>query len=175
MAVLALTTDLADMRERLGRMVIGNNKAGVPITADDLGVGGALTVLMRDAIMPCVRHARRWLGGCGSYVAHHYPCACSTLMQSLEGAPVFVHAGPFANIARGNSSIIADSIDLKLAGGRVRGHRGTHTLASPLYTPALDVEELLHANVRAKPSLSVGRGTRADPARRIRSQAALRA
>ena len=52
MAVLALTTDLADMRERLGRMVIGNNRAGDPITADDLGVGGALTVLMKDAIMP---------------------------------------------------------------------------------------------------------------------------
>jgi formyltetrahydrofolate synthetase len=91
MAVLALTTDLADMRERLGRMVIGTNKAGDPITADDLGVGGALTVLMKDAIMP-------------------------TLMQTLEGTPAFVHAGPFANIAHGNSSIVADQLALKLVG-----------------------------------------------------------
>ncbi|ESR59135.1 hypothetical protein KPL70_002384 [Citrus sinensis] len=91
MAVLALTTSLADMRERLGKMVIGNSKAGDPITADDLGVGGALTVLMKDAINP-------------------------TLMQTLEGTPVLVHAGPFANIAHGNSSIVADKIALKLVG-----------------------------------------------------------
>lgn len=77
------------MRERLGKMVIGTNKAGEPITADDLGTGGALTVLMKDAIMP-------------------------NLMQTLEGTPVFVHAGPFANIAHGNSSILADMIALKL-------------------------------------------------------------
>ncbi|KAJ8480462.1 hypothetical protein OPV22_024189 [Ensete ventricosum] len=91
MAVLALTTSLAEMRERLGRMVIGNSNAGEPITADDLGVGGALTVLMKDAINP-------------------------TLMQTLEGTPVLVHAGPFANIAHGNSSIVADKIALKLVG-----------------------------------------------------------
>lgn len=91
MAVLALTTSLADMRERLGKMVIGNSKAGDPITADDLGVGGALTVLMKDAINP-------------------------TLMQTLEGTPVLVHAGPFANIAHGNSSIVADKIAIKLVG-----------------------------------------------------------
>ncbi len=91
MAVLALATDLADMRERLGRMVIGSNKAGEPITADDIGVGGALTVLMKDAIMP-------------------------NLMQTIEGTPAFVHAGPFANIAHGNSSIVADQIALKLVG-----------------------------------------------------------
>lgn len=91
MAVLALATDLADMRERLGRMVIGNSKAGEPVTADDLGVGGALTVLMKDTIEP-------------------------TLMQTLEKTPVLVHAGPFANIAHGNSSIVADLIGLKLVG-----------------------------------------------------------
>ena len=91
MAVLALARDLRDMRERLGNMVIGANRAGEPITADDLGVGGALAVLMRDAIKP-------------------------NLMQTLEGTPVFVHAGPFANIAHGNSSILADAIALKLAG-----------------------------------------------------------
>jgi formyltetrahydrofolate synthetase len=91
MAILALTTDLADMRERLGRLVIGSNHAGVPITADDLGVSGALTVLMKDTIMP-------------------------NLMQTIEGTPAFVHAGPFANIAHGNSSIVADQIALKLVG-----------------------------------------------------------
>jgi formyltetrahydrofolate synthetase len=91
MAVLALTTDLADMRDRLGRMVIGTNRAGAPITADDLGVSGALAVLMKDAIMP-------------------------NLMQTLEGTPAFVHAGPFANIAHGNSSIVADQTALKLVG-----------------------------------------------------------
>ena len=91
MAILALTTDIKDMRERLGRIVIGTNKKGEPLTADDLGVGGALTVLMKDAIMP-------------------------NLMQTLEGTPVFVHAGPFANIAHGNSSIVADQIALKLVG-----------------------------------------------------------
>ncbi|MGH7907527.1 MAG: formate--tetrahydrofolate ligase, partial [Candidatus Binataceae bacterium] len=91
MAILALTTSLGDMRERFGRMVIGANRAGTPVTADDLGVGGALTVLMKDAIMP-------------------------NLMQTLEGTPAFVHAGPFANIAHGNSSIVADQIALKLVG-----------------------------------------------------------
>ncbi len=91
MAILALATSLADMRERLGRMVIGTNKAGEAITADDIGVGGALTVLMKDTIMP-------------------------NLMQTLEGTPAFVHAGPFANIAHGNSSIVADQVALKLVG-----------------------------------------------------------
>jgi methylenetetrahydrofolate dehydrogenase (NADP+)/methenyltetrahydrofolate cyclohydrolase/formyltetrahydrofolate synthetase len=90
MAILALTTDLADMRDRMGRIVIGTNKAGEAVTAEDLGVAGAMTVLMKDAIMP-------------------------NLMQSLEGTPVFVHAGPFANIAHGQNSIIADRIALKLA------------------------------------------------------------
>ena len=91
MAILALTTSLADMRERLGAMVIGTNKQGEAITAEDLGVAGALTVLMKDAIKP-------------------------NLMQTLEGTPALVHAGPFANIAHGQSSIIADRIALKLVG-----------------------------------------------------------
>ena len=91
MAILALTTDLRDMRERLGRMVIGTDRKGSAVTAEDLGVAGALTVLMKDAIKP-------------------------NLMQTLEGTPVFVHAGPFANIAHGQSSIIADRIALKLVG-----------------------------------------------------------
>jgi len=90
MAILALTTDLADTRDRLGRIVIGTNKKGEAVTAEDLGAAGAMTVLMKDAIKP-------------------------NLMQTLEGTPVFCHAGPFANIAHGNSSIIADRIALKLA------------------------------------------------------------
>jgi methylenetetrahydrofolate dehydrogenase (NADP+)/methenyltetrahydrofolate cyclohydrolase/formyltetrahydrofolate synthetase len=90
MAILALTTDLADMRARFGRIVFGLSLNGEPVTAEDLGVAGAMTVLMKDAIKP-------------------------NLMQTLEGTPVFVHAGPFANIAHGNSSIVADRIALKLA------------------------------------------------------------
>ena len=90
MAILGLTTSMPDMRERFSRMVIGTNRSGEPVTAEDLGVAGAITVLMKDAIMP-------------------------NLMQTLEGTPAFVHAGPFANIAHGNSSIIADQIALKLA------------------------------------------------------------
>jgi formyltetrahydrofolate synthetase len=90
MAILGLTTGPADIRVRLGRIVIGTNTQGDPITAEDLGVAGAMTVLMKDAIMP-------------------------NLMQTLEGTPAFVHAGPFANIAHGNSSIVADQIALKLA------------------------------------------------------------
>ena len=89
MAILALTTDLTDLRQRLGRIVIGTSKGGKPITAEDLGVAGTMTVLMKDAIMP-------------------------NLMQTLENTPAFVHAGPFANIAHGNSSIIADQIGLKM-------------------------------------------------------------
>lgn len=91
MAILALATSLHDMRQRLGNIVVANSMAGQPVTADDLGVGGALTVLMKDAINP-------------------------TLMQTLEGTPVLVHAGPFANIAHGNSSIVADKVALKLVG-----------------------------------------------------------
>lgn len=90
MAILALTTDLRDMRERFGRIVIGTNRKGEAIDANDIGVAGALTVLMKDAIKP-------------------------NILQTLEGTPVFVHAGPFANIAHGNSSILADKIALKLA------------------------------------------------------------
>jgi formate--tetrahydrofolate ligase len=96
MAILALSSSLQDMRERLGRIVIGMSKAKEgqppqPITADDLGVSGALLVLMKDTIQP-------------------------TLMQTIEHTPVLVHAGPFANIAHGNSSIVADQIALKLCG-----------------------------------------------------------
>jgi len=90
MAILALTTSLEDMRERFSRIVIGTSKAGDLVTAEDIGCAGAMAVLMMEAIKP-------------------------NLMQTLEGTPAFVHAGPFANIAHGNSSIIADRIALKLA------------------------------------------------------------
>uniref|UniRef100_A0A8C9S648 formate--tetrahydrofolate ligase n=1 Tax=Scleropages formosus TaxID=113540 RepID=A0A8C9S648_SCLFO len=91
MAILALTDGLRDMKERFSRMVVGSSRTGRPVTAQDLGVSGALAILMKDAIKP-------------------------TLMQTLEGTPVFVHAGPFANIAHGNSSVLADKLALKLVG-----------------------------------------------------------
>jgi methylenetetrahydrofolate dehydrogenase (NADP+)/methenyltetrahydrofolate cyclohydrolase/formyltetrahydrofolate synthetase len=98
MAALAMCSDLADLRERMGRIIIGTSRPGglrakrevEPITAEDLNVAGAMTVLLKDAIMP-------------------------NMMQTLPGSPAFVHCGPFANIAQGNSSIIADKIALKLA------------------------------------------------------------
>jgi len=90
MAILALTEGLFDLRKRLGRIVIGHTRNKKPVTAEDLKAAGAMTVLLKDAIHP-------------------------TLMQTLEHTPVFVHAGPFANIAHGNSSIIADRLALKLA------------------------------------------------------------
>lgn len=90
MAVLALATSLEDIRERIGKIVLALDTDGNPVTVEDVGVAGAATVLMKDTIKP-------------------------TLMQTLEGTPVFVHAGPFANIAHGNSSIMADMIGLKLA------------------------------------------------------------
>lgn len=91
MAILALSNDLGDMRERLGRMVVATSRSGDPVTCDDIGAGGALAALMKDAIKP-------------------------NLMQTLEGTPVFVHAGPFANISIGASSVLADKLALKLAG-----------------------------------------------------------
>ena len=94
MAILGLTTSMKDLRERLGRIVIGLDQDGQAVTAEQLGTAGAMAVLLRDAIKP-------------------------TLLQTVENTPVFVHAGPFANIAHGNSSIIAD-LDRPQA-GRLRG------------------------------------------------------
>jgi formyltetrahydrofolate synthetase len=90
MAILALATSLQDLRERLGRIIFAQTWDGDPVTAEDLKAAGAMAVLMKDALMP-------------------------TLMQTLENTPVLVHAGPFANIAHGNSSIVADQVALKLA------------------------------------------------------------
>ena len=88
MTVLALMTSLRDIRQRLGRIVIGNTTAGKPITAEELSAAGAMTVILRDAIKP-------------------------NLLQTLENTPVLVHAGPFGNIATGNSSVIADMIGIR--------------------------------------------------------------
>jgi len=90
MAILALTTSLRDMRERFSRIVIGQNTDKKPVTAEDLKAAGAMTVLMKEAIKP-------------------------NLFQTLENTPALVHAGPFANIAHGNSSILADQIGIKTA------------------------------------------------------------
>ncbi len=89
MAILALATDLQDMRARIGRVIVGETRDGRPVTLEDLRVAGAMAVVMRDAIKP-------------------------NLAQTLEGGPAFVHAGPFANIAHGNSSVVADRVALKL-------------------------------------------------------------
>ncbi len=89
MAILAVAKDLRDMRERMGRIVVAYSKDGTPVTTADLGVDGAMTAWMVEAINP-------------------------NLLQTIEGQPVFVHAGPFANIAIGQSSIIADRVGLKL-------------------------------------------------------------
>ncbi len=90
MAILAVAKDLKDMRERMGKIVVAYSKTGAPVTTEDLGVAGAMTAWMVEALNP-------------------------NLMQTLEGQPVLVHAGPFANIAIGQSSILADRVGLKLA------------------------------------------------------------
>jgi len=87
MAALALATDLHDLRARMGRIVLGYTKAGDPITAEQIGAAGSMTVILREAIKP-------------------------NLMQTLENTPALVHTGPFGNIATGNSSIVADRIGI---------------------------------------------------------------
>ncbi|MFN9440978.1 MAG: formate--tetrahydrofolate ligase [Planctomycetota bacterium] len=88
MAILGLSKDIHDLRKRLGAMVVGYTGAGKPVTAEDLKAAGAMTAILKDALKP-------------------------TLMQTLEGTPALVHTGPFANIAHGNSSIVADYIALR--------------------------------------------------------------
>jgi formate--tetrahydrofolate ligase len=90
MAILALSDDLADLRRRIGNIVVASTRDGRPVTAEDLKVAGSMAVLMRDALLP-------------------------NLLQNLEGGAVLVHAGPFANIAHGNSSVVADRLGLKMA------------------------------------------------------------
>jgi formate--tetrahydrofolate ligase len=89
MAVLALSSDLHDLRARLGRIIVASTHDGAPVTAEDLRVAGAMTVVMRDAIEP-------------------------NLVQTLEGQPTLIHAGPFGNIAHANNSILEDRVALKL-------------------------------------------------------------
>ena len=108
MAVLALSTSLADMRGRLGRIVVGYTRSGEPVTAEQLRGPGAMTVIMRDALKP-------------------------NLLQTLENTPVLVHAGPFGNIAHGSSSVVADLIGMHSGDylhhrGRFRGRHGRGTL-----------------------------------------------
>jgi formate--tetrahydrofolate ligase len=88
MAILALSTSLHDLRQRLGRIVVGDDRDGAPVTAEDLKAAGAMCVMLREAIKP-------------------------NLMQTIEKTPVLVHAGPFGNIAHGNSSIVADQIGIR--------------------------------------------------------------
>src|SRR3989304_2633497 len=90
MAILSLSYSLKDMRERLGRIIVALNKKGGPVTAEDVKCAGAMAVLLRDALRP-------------------------NLLQTSEGTPAFVHTGPFANIAPGISSLIADQLALSLA------------------------------------------------------------
>src|SRR5437899_6367417 len=90
MAVFDLASDLRDLRARMGRIVVAETRGVTPVTAEDLKVAGAMTVIMKDAIRP-------------------------NLVQTLEHQPVFIHAGPFGNIAHANNSIIEDRIALKLA------------------------------------------------------------
>ncbi len=90
MAILALARDLTDLRQRLGAITVAFSGSGEPVTAEQIGCAGSMAVLLKDAIMP-------------------------NLVQTLEGQPAFVHCGPFANIAHGNSSLIADRIALKMA------------------------------------------------------------
>jgi len=89
MAIVAVSRDLADLRQRLGRITVGSTREGEAVTADDLKAAGSMTVLLKDAIKP-------------------------NLVQTLEGQPAFVHCGPFANIAHGNNSLVADRVALKL-------------------------------------------------------------
>ena len=88
MAALALCTGLQDLRLRIGRIVVGYTKQGTPVTAEEIGVAGAMTVILREAVKP-------------------------NLMQTLENTPVLVHTGPFGNIATGNSSIVADLLGIR--------------------------------------------------------------
>jgi formate--tetrahydrofolate ligase len=90
MAILALAENLQDLRKRLGRMVVGFNKEGKPVTCEDIKVAGAMTAILRDAVKP-------------------------NILQTIGGSLAFVHCGPFANIAHGNSSVVADRVALKVA------------------------------------------------------------
>jgi formate--tetrahydrofolate ligase len=88
MAILALAKSIFDLRERLGKIIVGYNKSGAPVTAESLKAAGAMTVILNEAVKP-------------------------NLLQTIENTPALIHAGPFANIAHGNSSVLADYIGIK--------------------------------------------------------------
>jgi formate--tetrahydrofolate ligase len=115
MAVLALATSLQDLRVRLGRIVVGYTRKGEPVTADQLKAGGAMTVIMRDAIKP-------------------------NLMQTLENTPVLVHAGPFGNIAHGNSSVVADLVGI---------HAGDYLVTEAGFGADIGAEKFFNIKCRA--------------------------
>jgi formate--tetrahydrofolate ligase len=115
MAVLALATSLADLRKRLGRIVVGYTASGEPVTADALKAGGAMTVIMREAIKP-------------------------NLMQTLENTPVLVHAGPFGNIAHGNSSVVADMVGI---------HGGDYLVTEAGFGADIGAEKFFNIKCRA--------------------------
>ncbi|MDF1552447.1 MAG: formate--tetrahydrofolate ligase [Deferrisomatales bacterium] len=114
MAILALATDLADLRARMGRILLAYTYDGKPVTTEDLQVAGAMTVLMKDALKP-------------------------TLIQSLEGNPALIHAGPFANIAHGNNSIIADKVAMKL---------GDYTVTESGFAADMGAEKFMNITCR---------------------------
>jgi formate--tetrahydrofolate ligase len=115
MAVLALSRTLLDMRARLGRIVVGYTPAGEPVTAEQLKAGGAMTVIMRDAVKP-------------------------NLLQTLEHTPVLVHAGPFGNIAHGNSSVVADLIGI---------HAGEYLVTEAGFGADMGAERFFNIKCRA--------------------------
>jgi formate--tetrahydrofolate ligase len=115
MAILALTTSLKDLRQRLGRIVVATTRDGKPVTAEDLKCAGSMTVLLRDAIKP-------------------------NIMQTLEHTLAFVHAGPFANIAHGNNSILSDQIALKL---------GEYVVTESGFAADLGMEKFMDIKCRA--------------------------
>ncbi len=115
MAVLALATSLQDLRVRLGRIVVGYTAQGEPVTADQLRAGGAMTVIMREAIKP-------------------------NLMQTLENTPVLVHAGPFGNIAHGNSSVVADLVGI---------HAGDYLVTEAGFGADIGAEKFFNIKCRA--------------------------
>ncbi|KAL7564476.1 hypothetical protein ACA910_001570 [Epithemia clementina (nom. ined.)] len=139
MAVLALARDLPDLRDKLGSMVVGysfpdpTTGKRQAVTADDLGCGGALTVLMKDALMP-------------------------TLMQTVERTPVLVHAGPFANIATGNSSVVADELALQLVSANQQAKGANATTSGFVVTEAgfgadIGMEKCFNIKCRASPDI----------------------
>ena len=115
MAIFALATSLPEMRKRLGRIVVGYTSKGTPVTAEEIGGAGAMAVIMRDALKP-------------------------NLMQTLENTPVLVHAGPFGNIAHGNSSVVADRIGI---------HAGDYLITEAGFGADMGAERFFNIKCRA--------------------------